>query len=155
MWISARTKPKEKSFICQTSEVVYNGCSLGFYHMFILICYILSIFHVYLLVHLTDTSGTIVTTFRIINCKVQCIFICEQEIFNTCSCQHLFSSDLDFYYVAFSYIYAVEFFVYVCCKLSIIYIHVYADIGQNYLVNKAKMFYPSFYESVRQVMVFK
>lgn len=74
---------------------------------------------------------------------------------NCCSCQHLFSSDLDFYYVAFSYIYAVEFFVYVCCKLSIIYIHVYADIGQNYLVNKAKMFYPSFYESVRQVMVFK
>lgn len=88
--------------------------------MFILICYILSIFHVYLLVHLTDTSCSIVTTFRIINCKVQCIFICEQEIFNTCSCQHLFSSDLDFYYVAFSYIYAVEFFVYVCCKLSII-----------------------------------
>lgn len=40
---------------------------------------------------------------------------------NCCSCQHLFSSDLDFYYVAFSYIYAVEFFVYVCCKLSIIY----------------------------------
>lgn len=34
-------------------------------------------------------------------------------------------------------------------------IHVYADIGQNYLVNKAKMFYQSFYEYVRQVMVFK
>lgn len=42
-----------------------------------------------------------------------------------------------------------------CAASFQLYIHVYADIGQNYLVNKAKMFYPSFYESVRQVMVFK
>lgn len=42
-----------------------------------------------------------------------------------------------------------------CAASFQLYIHVYADIGQNYLVNKAKMFYQSFYESVRQVMVFK
>lgn len=42
-----------------------------------------------------------------------------------------------------------------CAASCQLYIHVYADIGQYYLVNKAKMFYPSFYESVRQVMVFK
>lgn len=42
-----------------------------------------------------------------------------------------------------------------CAASFQLYIHVYADIGQNYLVNKAKMFYPSFYEYVRQVMVFK
>lgn len=42
-----------------------------------------------------------------------------------------------------------------CAASFQLYIHVYADIGQNYLVNKAKMFCPSFYESVRQVMVFK
>lgn len=42
-----------------------------------------------------------------------------------------------------------------CAASFQLYIHVYADIGQNYLVNKAKMFYQSFYEYVRQVMVFK
>lgn len=42
-----------------------------------------------------------------------------------------------------------------CAATFQLYIHIYADIDQNYLVNKAKMFYQSFYESVRQVMVFK
>lgn len=42
-----------------------------------------------------------------------------------------------------------------CAASFQLYIHVYADIGQNYFVNKAKMFYQSFYEYVRQVMVFK